>query len=45
MHALADPTRRALLQYILNGDSSVNELTQNHDMSLAAISDHITALE
>ncbi|MEM7365341.1 MAG: metalloregulator ArsR/SmtB family transcription factor [Pseudomonadota bacterium] len=45
LHALADPTRRALLQQLLNGDSSVTGLAQYHEMSLAAVSKHITVLE
>ncbi len=44
-HALADPTRRAMLQRIAGGDCSVSDLAQPFNMSLAAVSKHITVLE
>jgi DNA-binding transcriptional ArsR family regulator len=43
--ALADPTRRAILARLANGDASVNELAQPHSMSQPAISKHLKILE
>jgi DNA-binding transcriptional ArsR family regulator len=43
--ALADPTRRALLQRLLKSEARVTELAQPFDMSLNAISKHIRTLE
>ena len=43
--ALADPTRRAMLGRLADGDASVGELAAPHDMSLAAASKHIQVLE
>jgi DNA-binding transcriptional ArsR family regulator len=43
--ALADPTRRAILARLSQGEASVGELAKPHDMSLAAVSKHITVLE
>lgn len=44
-HALADPTRRAMLQRLAEGERSVGELAAPFDMSLAAASKHIRVLE
>lgn len=44
-HALADPTRRAILARIAQGDSTVSELASPFDMSLAAVSKHLKVLE
>jgi DNA-binding transcriptional ArsR family regulator len=44
-HALADPTRRAMLQRLSDAPLSVGELAAPHAMSLAAASKHIRALE
>jgi DNA-binding transcriptional ArsR family regulator len=44
-NALADPTRRAILQRLLNGEASVGELAEPFDMSTRAISKHIAVLE
>jgi DNA-binding transcriptional ArsR family regulator len=44
-HALADPTRRAMLQRLAEGEQSVGELAAPFDMSLAAASKHIRVLE
>jgi DNA-binding transcriptional ArsR family regulator len=44
-HALADPTRRAMLQRLTDAPLSVGELAAPHAMSLAAASKHIKALE
>ena len=43
--ALADPTRRAILARLANGDAAVNELAEPHDMSQPAISKHLKILE
>jgi DNA-binding transcriptional ArsR family regulator len=43
--ALADPTRRAILARLANGEASVSELAQPFDMSLPAISKHLKVLE
>jgi len=44
-HALADGTRRAMLERLSQGPQSVGELAQPFDMSLAAASKHIQVLE
>lgn len=43
--ALADPTRRAILQRLSSGDATVGELAEPFAMSLPAISKHLTVLE
>ena len=43
--ALADPTRRALLQRLSEGDASVAELAAPFAMSQPAISKHLKVLE
>jgi DNA-binding transcriptional ArsR family regulator len=43
--ALADPTRRAILQRLSSGQARVTELAQPFDMSLNAVSKHIRILE
>lgn len=43
--ALANPTRRAILARLAEGEASVNELATPFDMSLPAISRHIKVLE
>ncbi len=44
-HALADPTRRAMLATLSDGERSVGELAAPFEMSLAAASKHIQTLE
>ena len=44
-HALADPTRRAMLQRLADRAHSVGELAAPFAMSLAAASKHIKVLE
>jgi DNA-binding transcriptional ArsR family regulator len=44
-HALADPTRRAILRSLAEEPASVGALAAPHRMSLAAASKHIKALE
>jgi DNA-binding transcriptional ArsR family regulator len=43
--ALADPTRRAILARLTDGEASVTELAEPHAMSLPAISKHLKVLE
>ncbi len=43
--ALADPTRRAILARLANGEATVNELAQPFAMSQPAISRHLKVLE
>ncbi len=43
--ALADPTRRAILQRLTKGEARVTELARPFDMSLNAVSKHIQVLE
>jgi len=43
--ALADPTRRAILARLAEGEASVNELAAPFEMSQPAISKHIKVLE
>jgi len=43
--ALADPTRRAILARLAEGDASVAELAEPFDMSQPAISKHLKVLE
>jgi DNA-binding transcriptional ArsR family regulator len=43
--ALADPTRRAILVRLTGGDVSTSELAEPFDMSLVAVSKHLSVLE
>ena len=43
--ALADPTRRAILARLAEGEASVTELAEPFEMSLPAISKHLKVLE
>ena len=43
--ALANPTRRALVEQLAGGPESVGDLAEPHDMSLAAVSKHLQVLE
>ena len=43
--ALADPTRRAILARLAQGEQTVNELAKPFSMSLQAISKHLKVLE
>ncbi len=43
--ALSDPTRRAILRLLANGERTVTELAQPFDISLPAISRHLRVLE
>jgi DNA-binding transcriptional ArsR family regulator len=44
-HALADPTRRAMLGELARGTCSIGELAAPHAMSFAAASKHVKVLE
>jgi DNA-binding transcriptional ArsR family regulator len=44
-HALADPTRRAMLRSLAGSEQSVSELAAPFDISLAGASKHIKVLE
>ena len=43
--ALADPTRRAILARLADGEATVNELAEPFDLTLQSISKHIKVLE
>jgi DNA-binding transcriptional ArsR family regulator len=43
--ALADPTRRAILARLAEGEATVGELARPHTMSLPSISRHLKVLE
>ena len=43
--ALADPTRRAILARLSQGEATVNELAEPFDISLPSISRHLKVLE
>ena len=43
--ALADPTRRAILARLAEGEATVNELARPFPMSVQAVSKHLKALE
>ena len=43
--ALADPTRRAILARLANGEATVKELAAPFSMTLPAISKHLKVLE
>lgn len=44
-HALADPTRRAMVERLIRGPASVSELAAPFPVSLAAIGQHVQLLE
>ena len=43
--ALADPTRRAILERLSHGEASVTELAKPFDLSLPGISKHLKVLQ
>jgi DNA-binding transcriptional ArsR family regulator len=45
LSALADPTRRAILERLAHGEATVNELAEPFDISLPAVSRHLKVLE
>jgi DNA-binding transcriptional ArsR family regulator len=44
-HALADPTRRAILRDVASGEKTVGEIAEPHPVSLAAVSKHLNVLD
>ena len=44
LSALADPTRRRILEMLLEDDMAVTDVAEPFEMSLAAISKHLTIL-
>jgi DNA-binding transcriptional ArsR family regulator len=45
LSALADPTRRAMLDRLARGPATITELAAPFDMSLPAVSKHVKVLE
>jgi DNA-binding transcriptional ArsR family regulator len=45
LQALADPTRRAILARLSQGEATVTQLAQPFDMSFPAVSKHLKVLE
>lgn len=43
--ALADPTRRAILDRLAEGEATVGQLAEPFDMSFAAVSKHLRVLQ
>jgi DNA-binding transcriptional ArsR family regulator len=43
--ALADPTRRAIVERLAAGEASISELADPFDMTLPAITKHLAVLE
>ena len=43
--ALADPTRRRILEHLAQGDRCVGDLAKPYSMSLPAVSKHLRVLE
>jgi DNA-binding transcriptional ArsR family regulator len=43
--ALADPTRRAILEHLARGDATVSQLAEPFAMSQQAVSKHLKVLE
>lgn len=43
--ALADPTRRDLVARLARADATVGQLAEPYDMSVQAVSKHVTVLE
>jgi len=43
--ALADPTRRAIIARLVEGEATVNEIARPFDISLPAVSRHLKVLE
>lgn len=45
LRALADPTRREILNLLKKGRLSAGEITENFDMTAAAVSRHLSVLK
>jgi len=44
-HALADPSRRAILESLTRGEAAVKDLTARFDISQPAVSQHLATLK
>jgi DNA-binding transcriptional ArsR family regulator len=44
-HALADPSRRAILQSLSRGEAAVKDLTARFDITQPAVSQHLATLK
>ena len=44
-HALADPTRRAILDHLAEGEATVSHISEPLPLSFAAVSKHLGVLE
>src|ERR687895_866583 len=44
-HALADPSRRAILTSLMRGEAAVKDLTARFDISQPAVSQHLATLK
>jgi DNA-binding transcriptional ArsR family regulator len=44
-HALADPSRRAILESLTQGEAAVKDLTARFDISQPAVSQHLATLK
>ena len=44
-HALADPTRRAIVRQLVRGEASVKDIAAEHAVSLPTVLQHLTILE
>ncbi len=42
--ALSDPTRRSILEQLTQGEATVGELAEPHDMTVQAVSKHLRKL-
>jgi DNA-binding transcriptional ArsR family regulator len=42
--ALADPTRRQMIEHLARGEASISELAEPHDMSMPAVMKHVGKL-
>lgn len=45
LRAVSDPTRREILSLLKNGSMSAGEIGENFDISLAAVSRHLSVLK
>jgi DNA-binding transcriptional ArsR family regulator len=43
--ALADPTRRAMVARLADGDATLTEMAEDHDVTVQAVSKHLRVLE
>lgn len=43
--ALADPTRRAIVERLIEGEATVGTVAEPHDIALPSISKHVKVLE